>query len=98
MPLLYIAKDKNKEYLSQLKSDNIINFGVRKVDAAGLGCLLIHKRVLDKVKFRFDKKNKAFDDMYFCKDAYDNGFEIFVEMSVKCKHLIKEMDWNKIKK
>jgi len=69
-----------------------------EVGACGVGCIMIHRDVLEKVKFRFDEKDAGFDDMWFCKDAFDNGFKIFADTSLKCKHLIKGGGWGGIKK
>lgn len=67
----------------ELASDNLL-----KVDFCGLGCVLIHRSVLEKVKFRYLENNKnVFDDIYFCDDTVKQGFSIFADMSVKCKHL-----------
>ena len=63
-----------------------------KVKSCGLGCVLIHKSVLEKVKFRLNP-NAAFDDMVFCEDARKNGFDIYTDASVMCKHLIKNKPW-----
>ena len=73
-----------------------------KIKACGVGCVLIHKDVLEKVSFRYDKTYVCFDDMFFCDDAVKNGFDIYVDASVKCKHLVmsrKEEDsWAKLKR
>ncbi len=58
-----------------------------QIRACGLGGVLIHRRVLEKVKFRYDPNKNTFDDMHFCHDAIENGFEIWADASIKCKHL-----------
>jgi len=68
-----------------------------EVGACGLGCVLIHKDVLKKIKFRFDKKYEGFDDIWFAYDAFNNNFKIFADTSIKCKHLIKGWNWEGIK-
>lgn len=73
-----------------------------KLKACGLGCVLIHKDVLEKVKFRYEKNTKCFDDMYFCGDAGTAGFDIYADTSVKCKHMVlgrkKEESWEMLKR
>ena len=59
-----------------------------KIRAAGLGCMLIHRGVLEKIHFRKEEGIQGYDDVVFCDDAYSNGFEIYADTSVKCKHLI----------
>lgn len=59
-----------------------------KIRACGLGCVIIHRDVLEKVKFRKEEGSESYDDFIFCTDAYENGFDIYADTSVKCKHLI----------
>lgn len=85
-------KEEMKFLTKEVKENKLI-----KIKACGLGCILIHRGVLEKIKFRFEEDKETFDDMFFCKDAEKNNFEIYCDTSVKCKHLIKGMDWDKIK-
>jgi GT2 family glycosyltransferase len=66
---------------------------ITKIVACGSGCLLIHRDVLEKIEFRYDKFFPYFDDNWFCRDAFYNKFDIFVDTSIKCKHLIKAKPW-----
>ena len=64
-----------------------------RVISCGSGCLLIHRSVLEKIEFRYDPFFPYFDDNWFCRDAFFNNFKIFADLSIKCKHLIKEKPW-----
>lgn len=65
-----------------------------EIRACGLGCVLIHRNVLEKVKFRYDETKDTFDDMLFCHDALQEGFKLYADTSVKCKHLfLKKGDY-----
>ncbi|MBI2508188.1 hypothetical protein HYV89_04505 [Candidatus Woesearchaeota archaeon] len=64
-----------------------------KVISCGSGCLLIHRTVLEKIEFRYDPFFPYFDDNWFCRDVFYEGFEIFADLSIKCKHLINEKPW-----
>ena|SRR3989344_5378187 len=92
IPLLAINEGKEKygyipfEYVD--KSKHLIH-----VNYAGLGVILISKKVLEKIKFRFDEK-PGFDDWFFCKDAEREGFKIYADLGIKCKHLIKNRPWD----
>jgi GT2 family glycosyltransferase len=66
---------------------------VVKIVSCGSGCLFIHRSVLEKIKFRYDPFFPYFDDNWFCRDAFYNNFDIFVDTSLKCKHLIKDKPW-----
>ena len=61
-----------------------------KIEACGLGCVLISRKVLEKIKFRYEKEKPAYDDMWFSKDAKEAGFEMFLDPTVKCRHLIRK--------
>ena len=61
----------------------------------GLGCLLIHRSVLKKVEFRYEKEDalERFDDFWFCQDATQQGFQLFLDTGVKCRHLFVKRPW-----
>jgi len=93
IPLL--AKNTGLNKLSYLP-ENLVKMSndLVEVDYCGLGCVLIHKLVLEKVKFRFDSKKPGFDDWWFCKDAKKNDFKVYADLNVKCRHLILNRPWN----
>ncbi len=96
-PLLY--KYTDKENVRNLTFDEVKNPNLIGVDACGLGCVLISRKVLEKIKFRYNKEDNAFDDIWFSIDAKKNGFNIFCDTSVKCKHMIRgRWSWKDIKK
>lgn len=66
--------------------------GLIKVGSFGVGCLLIKKEVLAKIKFRFESEKKAFDDMFFCKDSKLLGYELFLDSDIRVEHLHKPWD------
>jgi cellulose synthase/poly-beta-1,6-N-acetylglucosamine synthase-like glycosyltransferase len=59
-----------------------------RIRGAGLGCILIHRSILEKVKFRTDEEKGTFDDLCFSNDLYKLKIPMYVDTSVKCKHLI----------
>lgn len=91
IPLLAINRGLSK--LSYIPEEIVINSNkIIKVDYCGLGAVLIHRSVLEKIMFRKSEK-PGFDDWWFCKDAKKEGFEIYADLSIKCKHLIKNRPW-----
>jgi len=74
---------------------NILNGNnLVRVDFCGLGCILISKKVLEKIKFRYDPSDCiGTDDIFFCKDAAKHGFNIYADTAVKCKHLLSGRTW-----
>jgi len=60
---------------------------VFEIGAAGLGCTLISKKVLEKIKFRtFSNSATGGEDMAFYVDARAKGFRTFGSSFVKCVH------------
>jgi len=102
LPLLWAGKkgSYNPYTMADIDINLIMEDNFIKVKYCGLGCLLISRKVLEKVKFRYDPKYTTFDDLHFCQDVRDNGFEIYADTSVKCKHLIlnRPWSWDNIKK
>lgn len=96
VPLLWQRVAKNE--VRFMLEKEIAEPRLVEVGACGVGCVLIHRDVLEKVKFRFDRNDKGFDDMWFCLDAFNAGFKIFADTSVKCKHLIKGWSWDGVRK
>ena len=92
-PLLYMIHNGN---VAQMEMDDLEPPRVQEVFSAGLGCMLIHRSVLEKVTFRWDPNFKAFDDMFFSTDAMKQGFKKYADTSIRCEHL--EMSWEGIEK
>lgn len=97
-PLLYQYIDETKEYLRQLECSEIEGRELLEVGACGLGCILISSRVLSNTKFRVQLEDKPFDDVWFCRDLLRYGHKLFADSKLICKHLVKGMNWRKIKK
>jgi len=59
--------------------------------SVGLGCNLMHKSVLEKIKFRHEVAHKTFMfcDTMFAKDVREKGIFQFWDSSVCCNHLNK---------
>jgi hypothetical protein len=94
-PLLWDAKEG--EEMEFVAEEEVEKEQLLQVKAAGLGCVLIHKDVLEKIPFRLFTDRHTYDDMAFCSDLHKEGIPLYVDTSVKCKHLISGMDWSKIK-
>lgn len=57
------------------------------IGAAGLGCSLISRKVLEKVPFRsFNNFDSGGEDMAFYVDARAKGFKTVANLAVKCVH------------
>ncbi len=98
IPLVYKLIDKKNLTMIPLSSSELESNQLLEVISAGLGCVLIHRNVLEKIKFRYE--NKVFDDRFFFLDCYNKGIKVFCDPSIKCKHFIlnRPYSWNQIKK
>jgi len=91
--------DPKTNLMYRVKNEYIINNPkLIEVSASGLGCILIHKDILKKIKFRYDKKTEGFDDVFFAKDLRKNKIKIYADLSIVCKHLVKDWSWKDIEK
>ncbi len=89
MPFAWIFTEKKDFWgkVRYLTDEAVFKPQLLKIAFAGAGCLLIHKDILNKIKFRYDSKIEAWDDRWIAYDAYKKGFEVFLDTTVKCKHL-----------
>lgn len=86
MPVLYDFGPKGHARLMEIKE--IINDKLIEVAAAGLGCALVAKKVIEKVKIRYYETSKRGEDVAFFVDAREKfGFRLFADTSIKCDHL-----------
>ena len=70
---------------------------LKTVYQLGLGCLLIHRSVLQKVPFRVDLKDeeKAHSDTYFHEDLRSLNIPCYMSTNVIVEH--RNINWHKIK-
>lgn len=55
--------------------------------ASGLGCMLIKRKVLEKIAFRnLPTAAGTLEDVLFCKDIRDAGFELWADLSALLPH------------
>jgi hypothetical protein len=88
--------DKSRTWITEYKVPDLI-----EVDCVGAGCLLIHRDVLRQLppigiynryfEWRVNQPNRQehdrlSEDFAFCSHARTNGFQIFVDTSVQCRH------------
>ena len=66
--------------------------GLIEISAAGTGCILIGRKVLETIKAPFERQfnedgtEKMGLDLSFCKKAKEKGFKIFASIEHKCSH------------
>ena len=91
-------KINNLPDMRWLTEEEFLSNKLIKIISCGMGCVLIHKNILNKIEFR--SENNVFDDRFFGIDLYKKNIPMYCDTSVKCKHLIlnRPYSWDKIKK
>lgn len=84
-PQKSVAFVNKNDISARLKETN----GLHKVFAIGMGCMLTKSTVFKEIpkpwfhlQWNYDYENFSGEDIYFCKQANDTGFEIFVDATL----------------
>jgi len=67
---------------------------LKKSFACGLGCILIHKNILNKFEFRYEKGINLAPDSLFSLDTDGMGIPKFIDTSILCIHNNSEWVYN----
>ena len=84
------------EELKTLKDSGNIRVQIR---GSGLGCALIHRSVLEKMKYPwfkwvlYDNETQLSEDLYFCEKFKEICTPIFVYTRVSCGHMMRHLDY-----
>lgn len=92
IPLVY--KKNETDFHEEYKVFNdVSDEELVEVDGVGAGCLLIHRKVFDKVAkpwFLFEYNEDGLvalgEDFYFCQKAQEAGFKVWVDRRMTCSH------------
>lgn len=86
LPLAFHEQKKFRGRLVPLKPEEIKSKKLLEIDACGLGCTLIKRKVLENITFQHVG---GFDDFGFCQAAKKAGFTIYADTAVRAKHYAK---------
>ncbi len=59
---------------------------LKRVASVGLGCVLISRPVLEKIKFKFIEGLDIHPDTFFSESVYQNGWDIWADTSQIAQH------------
>jgi hypothetical protein len=90
-PMLQMSFEPIKGHIKSLNFETnedltFLNGQLKRVAHVGLGCILLSKKVLKKIQFRFEKNVDMHPDTFFAEDCFRKGFSIFAETSSICRH------------
>lgn len=88
VPLLFGKIEGIQTRMRYLSAQDVEGEKLLKIRVCGLGCVLIHRSVLEQIQFRSSEKVECHDDLWFCNDAVKKGYEIYADTSVKCRHML----------
>lgn len=84
-----IPNSENEEGLpsmEEISEQELFGENILEVVSCGGGCLIIHKDILEKV--RFNEELERFEDRHFCIDLFKKNIKLSCDPRVKCKHMI----------
>jgi GT2 family glycosyltransferase len=97
LPVLY-KHDKQPGMMTFFSLQEVENGNLVHARSCGMGCLMIHRDVLQRIEFWMDKEKPGFDDVCFCNSLNDFQIGLFCDTSAICKHMISGRDKDSKKK
>lgn len=67
----------------------------KEVYSAGLGCMLISRKVFSNIVFRADENQSGTDDVFFAEDLHHMRIPLYVDTNIHCVH--RNREWVKFK-
>lgn len=90
LPVMYKYWKRKEQNNGKALYHNIMEYergALLKVDGAGTGCMMIHRRVFEKIPppwFSFTEGGT--EDMFFCRKLEEHGFDLWVDTSLEVGH------------
>lgn len=94
-PMVYVTSKQNPENMWYMDPKEMAESKLVEVRACALGCVIVHKSILEKIQFRHAL---GFDDMMFSKDVTNLREKIYCDTSVKTEHHVRPGAWDRIEK
>jgi len=85
-----------RETISLKEGSDLINIDgkLMKVFHCGLGCVLMHKNILNEFEFRHEKGLVMHPDGFFAIDTDALGIQKYIDTSILCEH--NNSDWTQL--
>tara|TARA_Y100000310_G_scaffold324935_1_gene387578 strand:- start:507 stop:1199 length:693 start_codon:yes stop_codon:yes gene_type:complete len=91
LPVLW--KDDGEDSMKFFTIDEVEGDELIRVRSCGMGCLFIHRDVLQDIEFWYDRDKDGFDDVCFCITLWEKGIPLYADTGLKCKHMIEGRSW-----
>ncbi len=75
--------------------DDFVKAGLVKVQAAGMGCCLIHRNAYIRTSFTYDPRFNGHSDIYFFNEMFQQKVPVFIDTDIKCEH--DNSAWSEVK-
>jgi len=94
----YLKKTGEQSYKTVFpEMDELIKFTdgqIKQTYENGLGCSLIKRHVLEKIKFRIKKGESGHSDKYFYMDLWKNTIHAYMDTSILIRHFNSNWELN----
>jgi hypothetical protein len=81
-----------------LKAEEVPEYrynGLKQVQAAGMGCCLMHRRIIEMFPFYYDPRFNAHSDVYFFNNVFMKRIPVYADTDIFCEH--ENSNWNLVK-
>lgn len=99
-PCIFVVDKQSEQmwgskWLEAEEWNKYLDGGVHQVHGMGVGCVLIHKSILERFPFYYssadevrmaDKESRRYPDTYFYLEMHNNGIPVFIDSSVIVPH------------
>lgn len=88
LPVVYHDDGFDDRGIAQYRQygNNEVGEGLQEVDAAGAGCWMIHRSVIDALGESPFSMAEGGEDLFFCRKVREAGFKLWIDWGQACAH------------
>jgi hypothetical protein len=88
MPVVYHDDGFDDRGIAQYRKygKNEVGKGLTKVDAAGAGCWMMHRKVAEAIGKKPYHMNEGGEDLLLCRKVREAGFSLWIDWRIECAH------------